>query len=144
LQDILESGDIPAHVDPTEHCCDWVTQIIFAALHTTSENGTLSFYRLLDNPQVLEDLMEEQNQVLEEAGYDTTVGPEVFTREILNKFVKMDSVIRETSRLRNDYIGLPHLNTSNKTITLSGGAMIHAGKKKSCMNGVNSNSAATD
>lgn len=107
-----------------------MTQIIFAALHTTSENGTLSFYRLLDNPQVLEDLLEEQNQVLEEAGYDKTVGPEVFTREILNKFVKMDSVIRETSRLRNDYIGLPHLNTSKKTITLSGGAMIRPGKKK--------------
>nr|ATF27934.1 steroid 11 beta hydroxylase [Absidia caerulea] len=129
LQDILESGDIPAHVDVTDHCCDWMTQIIFAALHTTSENGTLSFYRLLDNPKVLEDLLEEQNQVLEDAGYDSSVGPEVFTREILNKFVKMDSVIRETSRLRNDYIGLPHKNISSKTITLSGGAMIRPGER---------------
>ncbi|ORZ15104.1 cytochrome P450, partial [Absidia repens] len=85
-------------------------------------------YRLLDNPKVLEDLYEEQNQVLEDAGFDKSVGPEVFTREILNKFVKMDSLIRETSRLRNDYIGLPHKNTSNRTITLSGGAVIRPGE----------------
>ncbi|KAI8337992.1 cytochrome P450 [Chlamydoabsidia padenii] len=129
LQDILESNSIPSHVNPVDHCVEWVTQLIFAALHTTSENGTLTFYRLLDNPQVMEDLLEEQNKVLEQAGYDDTVGPEVFTREILNKFVKMDSVIRETCRLRNDYIGLPHQNISNRTITLSGGAMIRPGER---------------
>ncbi|KAI8337990.1 cytochrome P450 [Chlamydoabsidia padenii] len=106
-----------------------MTNIIFAALHTTSENGTLVFYRLLDNPQVMEDLLEEQNQVLEKAGYDGDVGPEVFTREILNKFTKLDSVIRETCRLRNDYIALPHKNISNKIITLSGGAMIRPGER---------------
>lgn len=106
-----------------------MTQIIFAALHTTSENGTLALYRLLDNPELFEDLYEEQNRVLEEAGFDRSVGPEVFTREILNKFVKMDSLIRETSRLRNEFISLPHMNTGNKTITLSGGAMIRPGKR---------------
>ncbi|CAO3593299.1 unnamed protein product [Absidia cylindrospora] len=128
LQDILESGNCPAHLDMVDYCVRWTTEIIFAALHTTSENGTLAFYRLLDNPEVLEALYEEQNQVLEEAGFDKSVGPEVFTREILNKFVKMDSLIRETSRLRNDYIGLPHKNISNKTITLSSGAVIHPGE----------------
>ncbi|ORZ05075.1 cytochrome P450 [Absidia repens] len=128
LQDILETDDCPPHMDIYSYCVDWMTQIIFAALHTTSENGTIVLYRLLDNPKVLEELYEEQNAVLEEAGYDDTVGPEVFTREILNKFVKMDSVIRESCRLRNDYIGLPHTNVGKKTIVLSGGAMIRPGE----------------
>ncbi|KAI8337991.1 cytochrome P450 [Chlamydoabsidia padenii] len=105
-----------------------MTQLIFAALHTTSENGTLVFYRLLDNPEVMEELLEEQNQVLKDAGYDSDVGPEVFNRDILNKLVKLDSVIRESCRLRNDYIALPHKNISNKIITLSGGAMIRPGE----------------
>nr|ANH61882.1 CYP5311B1 [Absidia caerulea] len=128
LQDLLETDECPDHIDIYSRVIYWITQIIFAALHTTSENGTLALYRLLDNPELFEDLYEEQNQVLEQAGYDRSVGPEVFTREILNKFVKMDSLIRETSRLRNEFISLPHMNTSNKTITLSGGAMIRPGE----------------
>ncbi|KAI8069708.1 hypothetical protein BC940DRAFT_332225 [Gongronella butleri] len=40
-------------------------------------------------------------------------------REILNKFTKMDSVIRETMRVRTAYIALPHVNVSNSTDVLS-------------------------
>ncbi|KAI8342479.1 cytochrome P450 [Chlamydoabsidia padenii] len=128
LQDILETDKCPPNIDIYSRVIHWITQLLFGAIHTTTENGTLVIYRLLDNPQLFEDLYKEQNQVLEEAGLDHNAGPHVFTRDILNKLVKMDSIIQETTRLRNEFISLPHMNISNKTIILSGGAMIRPGE----------------
>ncbi|KAI8065229.1 cytochrome P450 [Gongronella butleri] len=127
MQDIMENYSPPAGMDTVTYMVNWLTQLIFAAVHTTSENSTWVLYRLLANPEVMDDLLEEQNEVLAEAGYSASSGPEVFTREILNKFTKMDSVIRETMRVRTAYIALPHVNVSNSTIVLSNGTKVYPG-----------------
>ncbi|ORX60474.1 hypothetical protein DM01DRAFT_231966, partial [Hesseltinella vesiculosa] len=85
-------------------------------------------YRILEHPQLWEDLYQEQNSILNEAGYNDSVGAEVFTRELLNKFVKMDSVIREAGRARNVYLNLPHTNVSKRPLVLSGGAVVLPGE----------------
>ncbi|KAI8065228.1 cytochrome P450 [Gongronella butleri] len=128
LQNIMENFTPPPDMDLITYLVNWLTQLIFAALHTTSENSTVVLYRLMQNPGLWDELYREQNEVLEAAGYDASVGPEVFTREILNKFVKMDSVIRESARMRNDFINLPHNNVSKTTLTLSNGAVVLPGE----------------
>ncbi|KAI8065232.1 cytochrome P450 [Gongronella butleri] len=128
LQDILENYEKPEELDMITYLINWMTQLIFAALHTTSENGTVVMYRLLQHPHVFEELYEEQNEVLASCGYDETAGPEVFTREMLNKFVKLDSAVREACRVKNEYIVLPHANASDKPLTLSNGAVVLPGE----------------
>ncbi|KAI9309161.1 cytochrome P450 [Cunninghamella echinulata] len=128
LQNIIECQERPKHLDVHLYTLEVLTQFIFAALHTTSENGTVAFYRIMNHPGLIEELLEEQNQVLESEGFDKNCGPEVFTREILNKFVKLDSAIREAFRVKNSYIDLGHKNMSNENIVLSGGAVIRPGE----------------
>ncbi|ORX60472.1 cytochrome P450 [Hesseltinella vesiculosa] len=128
LQDLLENVTPPAGIDMIDYLVSWLTVLVFASIHTTSENGEVVLYRLLQHPELLDELYQEQNQVLEEAGYDASVGPEVFTRELLNKFTKLDSVIRETARVRANYITLPHTNITNHPIVLSCGARILPGE----------------
>ncbi|ORX60470.1 cytochrome P450 [Hesseltinella vesiculosa] len=128
LQHILESYPAPEGLDVITYLINWMTQLIFAALHTTSENGKVVLYRLLQHPEVMEELYAEQNEVLAAAGYDESAGPEVFDREMLNKFVKLDSAVREACRLKNEFVGLPHENTTDKTLTLSNGAVILPGE----------------
>ncbi|KAI9309164.1 cytochrome P450 [Cunninghamella echinulata] len=127
LQAMIESKDRPEHVDIYVYCSENITQLIFAALHTTSENSTIALYRILNHPGLIDELLEEQNEILEMEGFDKSCGPEVFTREIVNKFVKLDSAIRESLRVRNDYITLPHVNISQENVILSNGVIIRPG-----------------
>ncbi|CAO3627488.1 unnamed protein product [Cunninghamella blakesleeana] len=128
LQSIIEDGKRPENMDIYTYCAENITQLIFAAIHTTSENSTISLYRIMSHPGLVDELLEEQNQVLKDEGLDENCGPEVFTREILNKFVKLDSAIRESFRCRNDNISLPHKNISNESIILSNGVTIRPGE----------------
>ncbi|CAO3627500.1 unnamed protein product [Cunninghamella blakesleeana] len=128
LQSMIETDLRPSYLDVYDYCLEMVTQFIFAALHTTSENSTVVLYRIMSHPGLLEELYKEQNEVLEKEGFDNSSGPEVFTRDVLNKFVKLDSTIREAFRIKNVYIELPHINMSNSNVVLSGGAVIRPGE----------------
>ncbi|CAO3620605.1 unnamed protein product [Cunninghamella echinulata] len=128
LQSLIESKEIPSHFDIYDYAMEMITLFIFAALHTTTENGTVAFYRIMSHPGLIDELLEEQNQVLESEGLDKNCGPEVFTREILNKFVKLDSAIREAFRVKNVYLDIPHINFGDKNIVLSSGAIIRPGE----------------
>ncbi|CAO3627516.1 unnamed protein product [Cunninghamella blakesleeana] len=128
LQSIIESKMRPQRLDVYKFTVEVLTQFIFAALHTTSENGTVAFYRIMNEPGLIDDLIKEQNEVLENEGFDKNCGPEVFTRDILNKFVKLDSAVREAFRLKNQHIDLPHKNISNENVVLSSGAIVRPGE----------------
>ncbi|CAO3627492.1 unnamed protein product [Cunninghamella blakesleeana] len=128
LQNIIESKERPKHFTVYQYCEENIAQFIFAALQTTTENGTLSLYRIMNHPGLIDDLLKEQNEVLESEGIDKDNGPEVFTREILNKFVKLDSAIREAFRIKNVYFDLPHKNISKENIVLSSGIIIRPGE----------------
>ncbi|KAL0094324.1 cytochrome P450 [Phycomyces blakesleeanus] len=106
-----------------------ITAIIFASIHTTSEAATTVLYRILDNPEVIEALREEQDQVFRKEGIDENAGAEVFTRSIIKQFVKLDSVCRESSRLKNEFIKLPHAYEGTTPLKLSNGAIIKPGEE---------------
>ncbi|KAL0093332.1 hypothetical protein F4703DRAFT_1828880 [Phycomyces blakesleeanus] len=128
LQDLLENSKPPAHLDLMDHLVHIITFLIFVALHTTSENTTVLLYRMLENPAIVDELVIEQQEVLEQEGLDANCGSEVFTRDILKKFVKLDSVCRETFRMKNQYISLPHEYDGKVPLTLSNGAVINPGE----------------
>ncbi|CAO3627512.1 unnamed protein product [Cunninghamella blakesleeana] len=128
LQHIIESDEFAYNMDVYQYTLEVLTFFIFAALHTTSENGTVALYRILGEPGLIDELLKEQNEVLESEGIDSNCGPEVFTREILNKFVKLDSAIREAFRVKNVHIALPHTNISKENVVLSSGVVIRPGE----------------
>ncbi|KAI9246698.1 cytochrome P450, partial [Phascolomyces articulosus] len=82
-------------------------------------------YRLLQHPEVTEELLKEQQQVLQESGLDPNgKSVDVFTCDVLKKMLKLDSVVRESLRLRNQFYELPHTNIRNHNVVLSNGTII--------------------
>lgn len=109
---------------------DQLLVLIFASVHTTSENGTIVISRLLQHPEVIGELLEEQDRVLREAGLDPNQGTSValFTFEIIKNMPKLDSVCRESLRLRSQFYELAHTNIRNHNVVLSNGTVVPPGK----------------
>ncbi|CDH58715.1 predicted protein [Lichtheimia corymbifera JMRC:FSU:9682] len=104
--------------------------LVFASIHTTSENATITMYRLLQHPEAIEPLLEEQQQVLEKhygPNFDDSDMTKLFTGEVVKDFTRLDSLCRETMRVRNFYLELPHTYLGKSRFTMSNGAVIHPG-----------------
>ena len=127
MQDILEDNPAEPGTSVEEHCINWMFSLIFASVHTTSENATIVIYRLLENPELMKELLQEQNEVLHRHGVEAGKGSEAFSFNIIKEFVKLDSVCREALRLKNQYLELPHANVSGKNVVLSNGVVIPPG-----------------
>ncbi|KAI9019971.1 cytochrome P450 [Phycomyces nitens] len=126
LQRIIEEEDLIG--DSYIECVvDLITALIFASIHTTSEASTVVLYRILANPEIVDELRKEQEEVFREEGTDKNFGAQVFTRDIIKKFVKLDSVCREASRLKSEFIKFGHEYDGPSPITLSNGAIISPG-----------------
>ncbi|KAJ8656501.1 hypothetical protein O0I10_007824 [Lichtheimia ornata] len=134
LQIIIETYYTERHgesVDElTEDLVKWLIALIFAAIHTTSENSTVVLYRILSKPGVVEELLEEQREVLVQHGIspDEKDPSKMFTGAVIKDLVKLDSACREGMRMRNDYLTLGHTYLGKKPITLSCGAVIKPGE----------------
>lgn len=112
--------------------------LVFASIHTTSENATITMYRLLQHPEAIEPLLEEQQQVLEKhygPNFDDSDMTKLFTGEVVKDFTRLDSLCRETMRVRNFYLELPHTYLGKSRFTMSNGAVIHPGKQQEWSNG---------
>ncbi|KAI8147549.1 cytochrome P450 [Fennellomyces sp. T-0311] len=121
LQEIIENYPPPptCDIDIYNYYANWMIVLIFASVHTTTEHGTIVLYRLLQHPDIIEELLREQNEVLG--------GSTLFTGEVVRKLVKLDSVCREALRFKNDFFALPHRNVSGGNIALSNGVVIKPG-----------------
>ncbi|ORX60471.1 cytochrome P450 [Hesseltinella vesiculosa] len=128
LQDVLENSLPPANIDLINYLVSWVTILVFSSMFTTAETAAVAIYRLVQFPEMAEELYQEQVEVLEAAGFDASAGPEVFTEDMVKKLVKLESVIRETGRAGPRCVRLPHTNITNETIVLSCGACIPPGE----------------
>ena len=126
---MLENSPPPATYsgDIYTYYSHWMIGLIFAAVHTTSEHGTMILYRLLKHPEIINELIEEQKQVFGNSFDSGSDNYNDITGELLKKLVKLDSVCRETLRVKNDFLTLPHSNISNKNIVLSNGVVIPPG-----------------
>lgn len=128
LQDLLENYETPKGADPIWFLVDWIILFVFAAVHTTSENTTIMVYRLLQNPYVMDDLLQEQKEAMASLGLSEDDPDEkVFTRSNVKMFQKLDSFCRESFRLQNDYLSLPHMYTGKRDIILGEKCVIHPG-----------------
>lgn len=90
-------------------------------------------YRLLQHPELIPELLEEQNQVLcEYLGEDVVNSTDdavlLFTFDVVRNLPKLDSLCRESLRLRNDYFTLTHKYLGKNKITLSNGAVVKPGE----------------
>ncbi|KAI9250550.1 cytochrome P450 [Phascolomyces articulosus] len=133
LQELVENATPPPGQDVYTFIMNQLLFLTFASIHTTTENGTIVLYRLLQNPDVLNELLEEQNDVLRQEVF-TTIDPDkqqnggnpshVFTADRIKKMTKLDSVCREALRLRSQFYELAHTNVTNQNIVLSNGTVI--------------------
>ncbi|KAG2219510.1 hypothetical protein INT45_002827, partial [Circinella minor] len=138
LQELIEHADPPSYQDMYTFILNQLLFLTFVSIHTTTENGTIVLYRLLQHPQIIKELLEEQKYVLEQEQEDqqktsqqkgstnmkNNLTSEVFTADTIKKMVKLDSVCRETFRLRSQFYELSHTNVSDHNIVLSNGTVI--------------------
>ncbi|KAI8144566.1 cytochrome P450 [Fennellomyces sp. T-0311] len=125
LQDLIEHAQVPRGQTLHQHIVNYTMGLIFASIHTTSENGTIVLYRILQNPELMQELLEEQKEVLQQYGVDPNgEAKDVFTFDIIKDMPKLDSIIRESLRLRNEFYELTHTNVTSKKIVLSNGTVI--------------------
>ncbi|KAI9249141.1 cytochrome P450 [Phascolomyces articulosus] len=129
LQELIEDSALSSgkHGDIYTAVLNQLLILIFASIHTTSENTSITLYRLLQNPSVIDELLQEQEQVLRKAGYDPKSGKnscEVFTFDIIKNMPRLDSVCRESLRLRSQFFELAHTNIRDHKVTLSNGVII--------------------
>ncbi|KAI9257383.1 cytochrome P450 [Phascolomyces articulosus] len=127
LQEIIENYPPPPHckADIYTYYTHWMIALIFASVHTTTEHATIVLYRLLEQPEIMAELIEEQKLVYGDNLYCNN--DEVFTSDSIKQLVKLDSVCREALRAKNEFLSLPHTNSSNQNIILSNGVVIPPG-----------------
>ncbi|CAI2187130.1 2352_t:CDS:2, partial [Funneliformis geosporum] len=85
-----------------EGITDYIISVIFAAVHTTSTFLTYALQEFVNNPQIHEELLEEQEQMYKSKETD------YYSIEQISKMEKLDSMVRETLRVYSDTSALPH------------------------------------
>lgn len=116
-----------------QHLTDLTLHLIFASIHTTTEISTTVLYRLLQHPELIPELLEEQDQVLhsflgEDVVKSTDDAATLFTYDVVHNLPKLDSLCRESIRLRNDYLIMSHKYIGKNKFTFSNGAVIKPGE----------------
>ncbi|CAG8780438.1 1152_t:CDS:2, partial [Racocetra persica] len=108
LQTFINLSEKDGLVD-VETVTDYIIDIIFAAIHTTSQTITNS---MVPVPNFGKELLEENERISCEIkdGY--------LTRQDVKKMIKLDSFIRETLRIWQPIVGLEH-KTINDSFTFS-------------------------
>lgn len=109
-----------------EFVINWTFMLVFASIHTTTDNTTSVLYWLMKYPQYIDELLEEQKVVIESEG---TKGQESeLSFNVIKKLVKLDSFVREVIRHKTIGLSLQHMNISKQDITLSNGIVIPSGE----------------
>jgi cytochrome P450 len=124
LQTIIEQHDPKKdHGLPyDDFIINWMFVLVFASVHTTTENATHTLYYLMKYPEFRKEIVEEQKRVLAEEGAEGK--PIQFTYDVVKKLVKLDSFIREVFRMRTTELQLQHKNITDHDIVLSNGYVI--------------------
>lgn len=128
LQHLMDTypADGDYGVSYEDYLTNWTFMLVFASIHTTTENTTMVLYWLMKYPQYTQELLEEQKEVIESEG---TKGQDVeLTFDVVKKLVKLDSFVREVFRQRTVGLVLQHKNISKDDIELSNGTVVPSGE----------------
>jgi cytochrome P450 len=98
---------------------------ILVGVQTTSDAVTYVLYSLLQHPEYLQELRDEQEEALAAEGI--TSSPAIYTPEVYRHLEKLDSFIHESLRRRMSGIGLAHTNISKNNILLRSGTIVKPG-----------------
>ncbi|CAG8565208.1 793_t:CDS:10, partial [Dentiscutata heterogama] len=101
-----------------EEVTDYIIDIIFAAIHTTSQAISNVLYEYGARHEYWKELLEENNRISHE------VKDEYLSIQEVNKMVRLDSFIRETLRFWQPIVGLEH-KTLNDFYTFSNGRNVY-------------------
>ncbi|KAI8140541.1 cytochrome P450 [Fennellomyces sp. T-0311] len=128
MQDVLEKFEPPPHMDRITYIANWMSTLSFSSIYPTSETATLILYRLAQNPHLIGELLEEQLQVVRDAGFGDDYGNDVFTPEIVERCNLLNSICRESLRLKNESLSVPRIYIGEEDFALSNGTIIHPGQ----------------
>ncbi|GBC50153.2 cytochrome P450 [Rhizophagus irregularis DAOM 181602=DAOM 197198] len=122
--DILQRYTELLHKDYTvdiDVVTDYMIISIFASVHTTSNFLTFCLHELVNNPQFLKEILEEQEQLYKsnEKSYYST--------EQIARMEKLDSFIKETLRVNVNNVALQH-KTLSSYFTFSNGYQVPKGR----------------
>ncbi|KAG2224161.1 hypothetical protein INT45_000176 [Circinella minor] len=128
LQDIIEKHPPQPNnkTDKYTYFAHWMIVLVFVSVFTTTEHATIVLYRILQHPEIMDELIKEQKEIY---GNDIILNKnnkseDIFTADSVKKLIKLDSLCREALRTKNEYFQLPHTNISKQNITLSNGVII--------------------
>ncbi|GBB89407.1 hypothetical protein RclHR1_16090004 [Rhizophagus clarus] len=120
IQDILENWFDPKNIK-YEELADVMCLYIFVSIHTTSNSCTHAIMNLASRPEYAQELYEEQLEVQKEADENG-----ILPFEALNNMKKLDSFVRESLRLSEGVITIPHVTL--KDSTFSNGLQVPKGR----------------
>lgn len=96
---------------------------IIVGVQTTSDAVTYILYTLVQHPEYIEELREEQENALLLAEKRS-----IYTPEVYRHMEKLDSFMHEALRIRMTSIGLSHTNISRRNVLLRSGTVVKPGR----------------
>lgn len=127
MQNVLESFNPPSHMDRITYIVNWMSTLSFSSIYPTSETATIVLYRLVQNPHLIDELLEEQQQVVRDAGFGDSYGNDAFTPAIIDKCNLLNSICRESLRLKNESVSVPRIYLGKEDFVLNNGTVIQPG-----------------
>ncbi|KAI9250128.1 cytochrome P450 [Phascolomyces articulosus] len=130
LQDLMENYPIPtlSRKDIYTYYAGWMTCLFFPSVPTIANLISAVFHRLLQHPEIIEELINEQNEVFGDPHYSNRGGGGCFTIESARKLVKLDSVCRESFRTNKEFTASDRTNVGSESVILSNGVIIPPGQ----------------
>ncbi|CAG8499929.1 28852_t:CDS:10, partial [Racocetra persica] len=127
LQCYLDDPEIAPDLDPNNINYNYIAvaigRLIFGAMATTSGGATRALYDLIDKKkEYWQELQQEAQEINKQCN-----GNEL-TSDDFAKMVKLDSFIKESLRLSNSIVGLPHKCISESYYTFENGYQIPRGR----------------
>ncbi|CAG8620190.1 8586_t:CDS:2, partial [Scutellospora calospora] len=120
LQSFIDLSTKDGLVDLQE-VTDYIIDVIFAAVHSTSQTITLTLYEYAARPEYWKELLEE-NEII-----SNSIKDGYLDSQDVNNMVKLDSFIKETLSNWVAIVGLQH-KTLNDHFTFSNGYQVPKGR----------------
>ncbi|KAI9250130.1 cytochrome P450 [Phascolomyces articulosus] len=125
----MENYPVPAAStkDIYTYYAGWITWLFFPSLATVVNLISVVFHRLLRHPEIMKEIINEQNQVFGNH-YSDDNSKDCFTIVSVRKLVKLDSVCRESFRTNKEFNVSERANVGRESVILSNGVVIPPGE----------------
>ena len=129
LQDLIENYPQPAgsQKDIYTFYAGYIMWLVFPSVATIGQLIASVLHRLLEQPELIDELISEQREVFGDIASGDDVKDHLTTTESIRKLVKLDSICRESFRANNDNTGSDRTNSGCDSVVLSNGVVIPSG-----------------